>query len=205
MNAAEWSRVNEIFAAALDLPSEKRSLFLGRECATDREARLDVDRLLAEHERTSGVLDRPLFAAAPQIEEEFATGHMLGSRYRIERFIACGGMASVYLARDQQVADRRVIVKFLHAWARQYAWLKSKFRQEMEALARIDHHSVVGVLDAGETSDGLPFLVIEYIDGETLRSEMQRGAMDLARVARIIGETGRAVPPRMPKASCTAI
>jgi serine/threonine-protein kinase len=102
-------------------------------------------------------------------------------------------MASVYLARDQQVADRRVIVKFLHAWARQYAWLKSKFRQETEALARIDHHSVVGVLDAGETSDGLPFLVIEYIDGATLRSEMQRGAMDLSRAAGIIGETGRAV------------
>jgi tRNA A-37 threonylcarbamoyl transferase component Bud32 len=193
MNAAEWSRVNGIFAAALDLASEERSQFLGRECGANREERREVERLLAEHERSSGMLDRPLFAATPQIEEEFATGHVLASRYRIERLIARGGMASVYLARDQQVADRRVIVKFLHAWARQYAWLKSKFRQEMEALARIDHHSVVGVLDAGETSDGLPFLVIEYIDGATLRSEMQRGAMDLARVAGIIGETGSAV------------
>jgi hypothetical protein len=91
MNAAKWSRVNQIFAAALELSSEERSLFLGRECATDWEARREVERLLAEHERTSGVLDRPLFAAAPHIEEEFATGHVLASRYRIERFIACDG------------------------------------------------------------------------------------------------------------------
>jgi serine/threonine-protein kinase len=118
---------------------------------------------------------------------------VLNSRYRIERFIARGGMSTVYLALDEQLAGRPVIVKFLHAWARQYGWLKNKFRREMEALARIDHHAVVGVLDTGETADGLPFLVIEYIHGVTLRSEMAGGPMAVARAARIICEIGRAV------------
>ena len=50
MNAAEWRRVHEIFAASLDLASEERSVFLGRECGANREERREVERLLAEHE-----------------------------------------------------------------------------------------------------------------------------------------------------------
>jgi len=89
-------------------------------------------------------------------------------------------MSAVYLARDLQLAGRTVVVKFLHAWARQHAWLEKRFRQEMDALARIDHQAVVGVLDIGETADGLPYLVIEYIDGITLRVAIQQGPLALA-------------------------
>jgi tRNA A-37 threonylcarbamoyl transferase component Bud32 len=121
------------------------------------------------------------------------TGRLLNSRYRIERFIAQGGMSTVYLARDEQLAGKRVIVKFLPAWAPQYAWLKDRFRQEMEALARIDHYAVVGVLDTGESIEGLPYLVIEYIDGVTLRSQMQRDPMPAERVAGLIRQIARAV------------
>ena len=102
-------------------------------------------------------------------------------------------MSTVYLARDEQLAGKRVIVKFLPAWAPQYAWLRDRFRQEMEALARIDHYAVVGVLDTGESAEGLPYLVIEYIDGVTLRAEMQRGPMPIERVAGLIRQMARAV------------
>lgn len=177
----------------MDLAPAERSRYLDRHCGAEGSVREVIDGLLVEHEQRSGLLDRPLFSPPPQSEDDVWTGRVLNSRYRIERFVARGGMSAVYLAHDQQLAGRRVIVKFLHAWARQYAWLKTRFRQEMEALARINHHAVVGVLDTGETAAGLPFLVIEYIDGVTLRVEMGRGPMPIERVARLIRQVARAV------------
>ena len=192
MTPAERSRAQSLFGQILDLPAEERSHFLARHCGADDTVRQAVGQLLVEHERRSGLLDRPLLSAPPQPQEDVWTGRLLNSRYRIEQFIAHGGMSTVYLARDEQLASRRVIVKFLPTWAPQYAWLKNRFRQEMEALARIDHYAVVGVLDTGETAEGLPFLVIEYIDGVTLRSEMS-GPMPVERVARVIRQMARAV------------
>jgi tRNA A-37 threonylcarbamoyl transferase component Bud32 len=193
MISHDWKRLHSLLDEALEMTAGERAVFLEEQCGADRPLREALERLLAEHERLTGVLDRPLFSPPVEAEEDVWAGRVLNSRYRIERFIARGGMSTVYLARDEQLAGRPVIVKFLHAWARQYSWLKSKFRREMEALARIDHHAVVGVLDSGETADGLPFLVIEYIHGVTLRSEMADGPMAAERAARIIREIGRAV------------
>ena len=193
MNPSEWDRIESLFGEALDLPPAARAPYLDRNCSSIGSLREAVDRLLFEHEQTSGVLDRPLFAPAIRPEQDPWAGRVVNSRYRIERFIARGGMSAVYLAQDQQLAGKLVIVKFLHAWAHQDPRLKSKFRQEVEALARIDHRAVVGILGAGETADGLPFLVIEYIDGVTLRVEMSHGPMPAARVAEIIRQVARAV------------
>ena len=191
MTASEYQRLNLLFAAALETTGESRDRFLDRECGRGTDLRREVERLLAEHERTGGLLDRPLFGGGR--DDALSAGSLLNGRYRIERLLAHGGMAHVYLASDLQLAGRRVVVKFLHRWARQYAWLKSRFLQEMEALARIEHQAVVGILDTGETPDGVPFLVIEYVDGVTLRSEIERGLMDLPRAARILRQIGRAV------------
>ncbi len=192
MTPAEHQRAQSLFGEMLDLPPRERSSFLDRQCEGD-EIREAVNRLLAEHEQRSGLLDRPLFPPAAAAPRDPWTGRLIASRYRIERFIAQGGMSTVYLARDEQLAGRRVIVKFLPAWAPQYAGLKDRFRQEMEALARIDDYAVVGVLDLGETTEGLPFLVIEHIDGVTLRSEMSRGPMAIERAAGLIRQIARAV------------
>ena len=189
MNPPRWSRVSDLFASAMELDTAERSRLLERE---EEDVRREVERLLREHQRI-GLLDRPIIPDLGDAEEDHWSGKLLNGRYRIERFLARGGAGAVYVARDEQVAHRAVVVKFLQSHARQDAWLKNKFREEMEALARIDHHGVVGILDAGETSDGLPFLVIEYIDGVTLRSEIQKRPLDVARVARLIRETGRAV------------
>ncbi|MDE3166264.1 MAG: serine/threonine protein kinase [Acidobacteriota bacterium] len=193
MTPDRWDRIVSVFGEASELPCPDQSGFLDAQCGSDAALRGAVERLLSEHERGAGLLDRPLFSPPAAPDEDVWAGRVLNGRYRIERFLARGGMCTVYLGRDQQLAGRAVVVKFLHAWARQYGGLRSRFRGEMEALARIDHHAVVGVLDVGETGGGLPFLVIEYIDGVTLRTEMTRGPMALDRIARVIRETGRAV------------
>ena len=193
MSPGEREHARFLFAEALGLAPADRPGYLDRECGAEDSIRRSVEALLAEHECGSGVLDRPLFAPPVEPAADVWTGKLLNSRYRIERFLARGGSSAVYLARDQQIAGKRVVVKFLHAWGPEFGRLKARFRQEMEVLARIDHYGVVGVLDTGETADGLPFLVIEYITGVTLRSEMGRGPMAPARAARLIRQIGRAV------------
>jgi hypothetical protein len=192
LSPSEWARITDIFTTAAELVGPARVEFLDRECGPGSPLRGEIVRLLGMHERDSGPLDGPLFPASGPIEEEEWAGHLLAGRYAIERLIARGGTASVFLAHDRQLAGRPVIVKFLHTWARQFSSARAKFRQEMEALARIDHPAVVGVLDAGETSAGLPYLVIEYVDGVTLRAELRKGPLDATRVARTVRETGKA-------------
>jgi hypothetical protein len=195
MTPEDRGRIQLLCGEAIDLAPGERAPFLDKNCGADGAVREAVDRLLSEHDRQGGVLDRPLFCGSldsPRPEDVWI-GRVLNSRYRIERFIARGGMSVVYLARDERLADRRVVVKFLHLWTTQVTGLTSRFRREMEALTVIAHPAVVGVLDTGESADGLPFLVMEYIEGATLRSMMGGGPLPVARVANLIRQIARAV------------
>src|SRR5215212_4684392 len=103
-------------------------------------------------------------------------GMVIEGRYLIERELGRGGIGVVYFARDQQLMGKPVVIKILleQVFATDAdGWVKKKFRQEVEALARIDHPGVVGVLQAGELPDGRPYLVMQYIEGKTLRSVMK--------------------------------
>jgi tRNA A-37 threonylcarbamoyl transferase component Bud32/class 3 adenylate cyclase len=114
-------------------------------------------------------------------------------RYEIERPLGRGGMSAVYLAKDRQLLFKRVVVKVLLEEMNEDAWMRQKFFQEMEALARIDHPGVVGVLDSGQTPEGKQFLVMQYIEGQTLRSVIQPGGIDFTRAANLIRQIGNAL------------
>jgi serine/threonine protein kinase len=114
-------------------------------------------------------------------------------RYEIERPLGRGGMSAVYLARDRQLLSKRVVLKVLLEEMSDDEWVRQKFQQEMEALARIDHPGVVGVLDTGQTPEGKQFLVMQYVDGETLRQVLDQGPMDFARGAAIVRQVGQAL------------
>jgi serine/threonine protein kinase len=99
----------------------------------------------------------------------------------------------VYLARDRKLHDKRVVIKVLLDKSLDNAWVVQKFQQEKEALARVDHPGVVGILDTGELPDGKPYLVMQFIDGVTLRSQIKTEGLPLDRAAEIIKQTGRAL------------
>jgi serine/threonine protein kinase len=123
-------------------------------------------------------------------------GMMLDGRYLIERELGRGGIGVVYLARDQQLMGKPVVIKILLEQVFKTdsdGWVKKKFRQEVEALARIDHPGVVGVLQTGEMPDGRPYLVMQYIEGQNLRSVMKAEGMSLEYVAHIIRQIGQAL------------
>lgn len=118
---------------------------------------------------------------------------VLDGRYLIERELGHGGFGTVYLASDNKVISRKIVVKVMHSEELANDWRKKKFRQELEALARINHPSVIGVLDCGETPDGCPYIVMQYIAGVSLRSLLTPEGLPFDRVANLIKQIGRAL------------
>ena len=114
-------------------------------------------------------------------------------RYEIERPLGKGGMSAVYLAKDRQLLSKRVVVKVLLEEMDEDAWMRQKFLQEMEALARIDHPGVVGVLDTGQTPDGKQFLVMQYVEGQTLRSAIPPEGLPFEKAASLIRQIAQAL------------
>ena len=120
-------------------------------------------------------------------------GETIDERYLVEGVLDAGGMGRVYLALDQRLDNRIVVIKILSQRSEQNPDLVQRFKQEAAALARINHPSVVGILDANKLPDGTPYIVLEYVDGETLRSQISCEGMDLQRVAEILQEIGVAL------------
>lgn len=120
-------------------------------------------------------------------------GQVLNGRYLIQHEIKRGGMGVVYLALDQQLHSRPVVIKVLLDEAFQSEYVVQKFRQEVEALSRVDHPGIVGIIDAGELQNGKPFIIMQYVDGVTLRSAISPEGMNLERIAELLKQIGRAL------------
>ena len=141
---------------------------------------------------TIGVDQLSSDASAPVKEGRYA-GMVFKDRYLIEQRLGAGGIGEVYLAHDRQLHSKPVVIKVLLEESGKDEWFKKKFRQEIEALARIDHPGVVGVLDAGDTPDAKPFLVMQYVKGHTLRSMIKHEGMSFDQVATIIRQAAHAL------------
>jgi serine/threonine protein kinase len=120
-------------------------------------------------------------------------GVTLDHRYALQKELGQGGVGAVYLAHDRKLHDKPVVVKVLLEKSFQNAWVVQKFQQEKEALARVDHPGVVGILDTGELPDGKPYLVMQFIDGVTLRSQIRPEGVALDRCAELLKQIGRAL------------
>jgi eukaryotic-like serine/threonine-protein kinase len=117
-------------------------------------------------------------------------GTVLSGRYRLESKLGSGGMSTVYLATDETL-ERRVAVKVLHAEISDDPDQLERFRREARAVAKLSHPNVVSVIDAGQDA-GHPYIVFEYIEGETLKQRIERlGHLALDESAAYAIEVGR--------------
>ncbi|HJZ81757.1 MAG TPA: serine/threonine-protein kinase [Pyrinomonadaceae bacterium] len=131
--------------------------------------------------------------SATLVGRETLVGTLLDGRYSIKRKLGEGGFGAVYFATDEKMMSRPVVAKILHVEKITHDWTVKKFRQEAEALARIDHPGVVGVLDSGQLPDGMPYIIMQYVDGVSLRPLIPVEGMDFARAANIVRQIGKAL------------
>jgi serine/threonine protein kinase len=176
--SAPLQRIEAVFHGALDLPAADRCAFLESACAGDPDLRREVESLLAHHsEHTTA------FAAAVQpvasdllasvmVEGDIAPGVMLGP-YRLERKLGEGGMGSVYLATDARLG-RNVAVKVISRALARTADARARFLREARSAAALSHANIAALHDIGETAE-TPWLVMEYVDGASLRSRLSGG------------------------------
>ncbi|MCA9606034.1 MAG: serine/threonine protein kinase, partial [Myxococcales bacterium] len=108
-------------------------------------------------------------------------GTKLCDRYQLIRPVAAGGFGAVYLA-EQILTGRRVAIKVLHAWLAHDDHTRERFRRELSAPAEIDHPGIVDVIDADVDPTGTPFLVMEWLEGQTLRQRLKEGACSLTEL-----------------------
>ncbi|MFL6292911.1 MAG: tetratricopeptide repeat protein [Thermoanaerobaculia bacterium] len=163
MASERWREIEAIFDEVAALPAGERADRLARRCGGDEELRWEVESLLAADAADGDFLEQPPVApAAPPPPP--ARGRRFGP-YSVERQLGEGGMSTVYLAVRADEEYRRQVAVKVFAYGAERADLVERFRAERQILASLDHPNIAGLLDGGTTGDGLPYLVMEYVDG----------------------------------------
>jgi Tol biopolymer transport system component len=173
MTPERWKRTEDLYHAARARAPGERAAFLAEACPDDEVLRGDVESLLNEPTSAEGFLAKPAVAMSPHLLSDLPpaamAGRLLGG-YRLQALIGAGGMGEVYRARDQRL-ERDVAIKILpHAFTSDPDRL-ARFEREARMLASLNHPNICGIYGI-EESDGIRFLILELVEGETLAARL---------------------------------
>ena len=175
----DWNRVQSVFLSVADLPPEDQARLLDTACAEDRELRAEIESLLESDRMNMEVVSTAIASEAALL---FGAPTLIGGRlgaYRVVKEIGRGGMGAVYLAvRDDDQFDKQVAIKVVKR-GMDTADVLGRFRHERQILANLDHPYIARLLDAGTTSDGLPFFVMDYVEGLPLDAFAAEHKLDI--------------------------
>jgi serine/threonine protein kinase len=174
MDAERWTRVEQLCQAALERDEHEQAAFLASACGSDQELRREVESLLVHRHKAdtfmeAGAMDAAAQAlAADELHNPMDASRWIGRLippYRCVAKIASGGMGDVFRAvRADGTFDKQVAIKLIQG-ARSTDFFLSRFQNERQILATLDHPNIARLLDGGSTEEGLPYLVMEYIEG----------------------------------------
>ena len=177
----DWPLVKRVLEGALACEGADRQAFLAEACGTDAALRARVDTLLAASDRVGTFLETPA-AVLLDAGRESLSGRSVDS-YQLKSRLGAGGMGEVYLAHDTKL-DRPVALKFLSPDLAADRTRLRRFHQEARAASGLNHPHIIVVHDFGEL-DGRPYMVTEFIEGETLRQRLRRGPLPMRDVVDI--------------------
>jgi eukaryotic-like serine/threonine-protein kinase len=180
MQSERWKRIDQLLDAALELEPDKRSLFLEQNCSGDEELKKEIEALLSFDEKAQHFIETPAYDGAagllsmppPRLEESQL---LSGGRYQIICSLGSGGMGEVYRAKDLRLG-REVAIKVLPERMAKDAKASKRFEREATALAALSHQNILSIFDFG-TDEETSYVVMELLQGETLRNRLQDASM----------------------------
>lgn len=169
MTPERWQQIEEVFHQAVEIVPTERASFLDQVCRDDLELRREVESLLAEEQEHQETLLSTAIMAAAQSFSRGRPDELVGRRigqYRVTGIIGQGGMAEVFCAvRDDDQYKKQVAIKLIQRGMVSKFTL-NRFRYERQILASLEHPNIARLLDGGTTEEGLPYFVMEYIEGK---------------------------------------
>ena len=172
MTPERWQQIRDVLEEAQELEPAQRSAFLDRACLSDRSMREELEALLASSDDAKSTFLR----SAPALDGLIANlegilssgglqaGQLVAERFQLIRRLGEGGMGQVWLAEQTSPVRRQVALKLIKAGMYDEA-LVQRFQSERQSLAIMDHPAIAKVFDAGATSQGQPYFVMEYVPG----------------------------------------
>lgn len=169
MNPSNWKQIKDALGSAMDLGGSEREEFLD---SLADDIRAEVVRLLAADERAKDFIETPIVVERSIVDHDGSKDPAEGTvidGYRLIRKIGTGGMGAVYLAEHSgdgytQIAALKLIKRGMDSSA-----VLKRFLMERQILANLEHPNIARMLDGGSTEDGVPYFVMEYVDGAEIR------------------------------------
>jgi serine/threonine protein kinase len=189
---ATLQRVEQLYRDALERPTEERSAFLDSACAGDELLRQEVEALLECEVRAHAFMETSALSTHAEdpahllkrvcgMEQARIPGELVGRTfgvYQLKALIAVGGMGEVYNAVDQRL-NRTVIIKTLPAHLSEDPERRERFKREAKIISELNHPHICMLYDIGR-QDAVDYLVLEYIEGETLQSRLDQRRLSFA-------------------------
>ncbi|HET8675622.1 MAG TPA: protein kinase [Blastocatellia bacterium] len=172
MKPERWARIKPIFYEAAEQPADERSAFIRSRCGDDESLALEIESLLGAHDQAGsfieGLPNESTTLTLDAQPPDTIIGRRIGA-YEVIQEIGRGGMGAVYLAsRADEQFHKLVAIKLIKTGFDHESIIR-RFRNERQILASLDHPNIARLLDGGVATDGLPYFVMEYIEGQSIR------------------------------------
>jgi eukaryotic-like serine/threonine-protein kinase len=186
MSNPDWLKIKEVFYQTLDLPETEREEFLAMQ---DDSVRTEIGELIKAHEKAEKFIAEPAV-----VEFGLNTNTLIGQKigdYTLLEIIGTGGMGTVFLA-EKEGLEKKFAVKLIKRGMDTDEVLR-RFGLERKILARLEHPNIAPLLDGGMTDEGLPFLVMEYVEGVSITRFCDERELEIKERLKLFREVCSAV------------